>query len=185
MGIPARVYIYYLCIQTSSSPPGCPSSCPRLPSLQSGWRSSLCRLCSSCCHRIPAELCCLNTSSTPPVRKRRRSPVSLLGNITMCHMCNEDILMHTRGLSEWIKLLGVCLLKRFFTPTAVLSYPPAEHALCITQQHQVCLHSRRLCSGVSAVSERWKALCTSCTSSLHCRGSSEGLASPALLSVFK
>lgn len=56
-----------------SSPPGCPSSCLQPNPLPSGWRNSLCRLCWSCCRRIPEQPCCLNTSSRPPVRKTERS----------------------------------------------------------------------------------------------------------------
>ena len=58
-------------ISASCLPLGCPSFCPQLPFLLSGSRSSLCRLCLSCCYHIPAPPYCLNTSSTPPVRKRK------------------------------------------------------------------------------------------------------------------
>lgn len=89
MGIPARVCIY-VCINISSSPPGCPSFCPLLPFLQSGWRSSLCRLCSSCCRHTRAPPCCLNISSTPPVKKRKIS-VTLTVNITTYHVLTKTI----------------------------------------------------------------------------------------------
>lgn len=53
----------------------------------------------------------------------------------------------------------------------------------INRYHQNNLRSRRLCSGVSAGSEHWTALYTSCTLLLHCHESSEGRAFPALPSV--
>lgn len=56
-------------------------------------------------------------------------------------------------------------------------------ASCMKPYCAAFLHSHRLCSGVSAGSERWTALYTSCTWSLRCRGSIGELASPALLSV--
>lgn len=56
-------------INTSSSPPGCPSSFLRPRPLPSGWRNSLCRLCWLCFHHTPEPPYCLNIYSIPPVKK--------------------------------------------------------------------------------------------------------------------
>lgn len=71
-----------VCISTSCLPLGCPSFCPQLPFHQSGLGSSLCRLCSSCCCHIPAPPYCLNTSSTPPVIKRKRRAINIQHMLT-------------------------------------------------------------------------------------------------------
>lgn len=61
-----------------SSPPGCPSSFLQSDPLPSGWKNSLCILCWSCCHHIPAQPCCPNTSSRRPVKKTISSHSNLI-----------------------------------------------------------------------------------------------------------
>lgn len=64
-----------------------------------------------------------------------------------------------------------------------LSPPHSSTAKYKKWPHGGDLRVHRLCSGVSASSVHWKVLYTSCTSSPHYRGSSEGHACPALHSV--
>ena len=70
-------------LQNPNLPRGCPSSCPQLPLLLSGYGSSPCRPCSACCCHIRAAPYCLSISSKPPVRKRSLTVTSVV--------CDEDL----------------------------------------------------------------------------------------------
>lgn len=88
----------------------------------------------------------------------------------------------------------ICILGiEHLTCSECANTPSCSVPSCSLFQHWTCssikrypqnnLRSRRLCSGVFAGSERWTALYTSYTLLLHCHGSSEGRAFPALHSV--